>query len=200
MFHLFALVVWKSNTHDSWLFHRNSISCISTLCGSGCSYHLFTWRSHSPTSCRSSSALSWFIYWHGKDHKLCAVTFEIRMFLILLLGSDYFHHQVLNLGSHMSLFGKQDALKKCYQDMQDHVVDSNCQQQLPSKRKGFWCTSEPLSPVGVLEAAAAFSRTGSQSMTGSCHESSLDVSFAVTPTTAYKRRKLDDFCSSNAWL
>jgi cyclin D1/2/4 len=90
-----------------------------------------------------------------------------------------------------------DALKKCYQDMQDHVVDSNCQQQLPSKRKGFWCTSEPLSPVGVLEAAAAFSRTG---MTGSCHESSLDVSLVVTPTTAYKRRKLDDFCSSNAWL
>ncbi|CAK9255004.1 unnamed protein product [Sphagnum jensenii] len=72
-----------------------------------------------------------------------------------------------------------DALKKCYQDMQEELlVDSHCQwqQQQQSKRKGFQCSSQqPLSPVGVLEAAAAaaLSRNGSESSTmGSSRESS----------------------------
>ncbi len=33
---------------------RNNVSCISTLSDSCCSYNLFPWRSHSPTSCRSA--------------------------------------------------------------------------------------------------------------------------------------------------
>ncbi len=33
---------------------RNNVSCISTLSDSCCSYNLFPWRSHSPTSCWSA--------------------------------------------------------------------------------------------------------------------------------------------------
>jgi cyclin D1/2/4 len=91
-----------------------------------------------------------------------------------------------------------DALKKCYQDIQVHLVDSHCRQQ-SSKKRGFQCLSEPLSPVGVLEAAA-FSRNGHQSTTGSSPESSPGVGLLATPTNAHKQRKLDDFCSSLAWL
>jgi cyclin D1/2/4 len=102
-----------------------------------------------------------------------------------------------------------DALKKCYQDMQNELlVDSHCQwqQQQQSKRKGFWCSSQqPLSPVGVLEAAAAaaaLSRIGCESSTmGSSRESSPGVSLVATTTTAHKRRKLDNFHNStSAWL
>ncbi|KAH9575838.1 hypothetical protein CY35_01G132200 [Sphagnum magellanicum] len=93
-----------------------------------------------------------------------------------------------------------DAFKKCYEDMQEHLLDSHGQQQQPSKRKGFWCSFEPLSPVGVLEAAAALSsKNGSESTMGSSRESSPGVSLA-TPTNAHKRRKLDDFACSMAWL
>jgi hypothetical protein len=94
----------------------------------------------------------------------------------------------------------QDAFKKCYEDMQEHLLDSHGQQQQPSKRKGFWCSFEPLSPVGVLEAAAALSsKNGSESTMGSSRESSPGVSLA-TPTNAHKRRKLDDFACSMTWL
>ncbi len=79
-----------------------------------------------------------------------------------------------------------------------HLVDSHRRQQ-SSKKRGFQCLSEPLSPVGVLEAAA-IGRNGCESTTGLSPESSPGVGLLATPTNAHKQRKLDVFCSSLAWL
>lgn len=94
-----------------------------------------------------------------------------------------------------------EALKKCYHDLQKHVLGDPNGRQQPSKRKVFWCLPEPLSPVGVLEAAS-LSRNGSKSssiLELSCESTSLGMSLAPA-SNVHKRRKLDDFHCSTPWL
>lgn len=81
----------------------------------------------------------------------------------------------------------QDAVKDCYHDVQELLLDPYwC---LPSKRKVFRYESEPRSPVGVLEAAT-LSSCASESTMGSSRESSPGVCLA--PPSSLKRRKLDE--------
>ncbi|CAM6008124.1 unnamed protein product [Sphagnum balticum] len=94
-----------------------------------------------------------------------------------------------------------EALKKCYHDLQKYVLGDPNDRQQPSKRKVFWCLPEPLSPVGVLEAAS-LSRNGSKSssiLELSCESTSLGMSLAPA-SNVHKRRKLDDFHCGTPWL
>ena len=88
----------------------------------------------------------------------------------------------------VDMMGLQDAVKDCYHDAQELLLDPYwC---LPSKRKVFRCSSEPQSPVGVLEAAT-LSSCASESTMGSSRESSPGVCLAP-PSSSLKRRKLDE--------
>lgn len=99
------------------------------------------------------------------------------------------------------MLGSQDAVKECYADMQEVVIDS-CYRRLSVKRKAL-CASEPQSPVGVLEAAALSS--ASEGTFGcSSRESSpgCGEAFPVATASQSKRRKLlaDDEQSTMTWL
>jgi cyclin D1/2/4 len=103
----------------------------------------------------------------------------------------------------LSIFGYvQGAVKGCYRDMQEVVMDSYCR-RLSMKRKAL-CASEPQSPVGVLEAAALSS--ASEGTSGfSSRESSPGVGdvFPVATSSRLKRRKLladDEHQSTTTWL
>lgn len=88
----------------------------------------------------------------------------------------------------VDMMALQDAVKDCYHDAQELLLDPYwC---LPSKRKVFRCSSEPQSPVGVLEAAT-LSSCASESTMGSSRESSPGVCLAP-PSSSLKRRKLDE--------
>jgi len=98
----------------------------------------------------------------------------------------------LQAGDLLRVFGDLsvdvDAVKDCYHDAQELLLDPYwC---LPSKRKVFRCSSEPQSPVGVLEAAT-LSSCASESTMGSSRESSPGVCLAP-PSSSLKRRKLDE--------
>ena len=83
----------------------------------------------------------------------------------------------------------QDAVKVCYDDMQEVLMDS-CYQRVSFKRKAL-CTSEPQSPVGVLEAATLTSASEG-TFEFSSRESSPGVCnvFPVALFSQSKRRKL----------
>ncbi|KAG0559521.1 hypothetical protein KC19_10G111500 [Ceratodon purpureus] len=112
----------------------------------------------------------------------------------------------LQSGDLMRIFGSLsvdvDAVKECYDDMQEVVMDS-CYRRLSVKRKAL-LASEPQSPVGVLEAAALSS--ASEGTSGfSSRESSPGVCdvFPVATSSQSKRRKLladDEQQSTTTWL
>jgi hypothetical protein len=117
---------------------------------------------------------------------------------LFLLKNSYF---LFDQGSDTLGVVMQEALKKCYHDLQKHVLGDPNGRQQPLKRKVFWCLPEPLSPVGVLEAAS-LSRNGSKSssiLELSCESTSLGMSLAPA-SNVHKRRKLDDFHCGTPWL